>query len=233
MEDSVDFLEAIYQAIVDKFDRFLEYNTTTTQSDYGEMFHCLLDFLRLEVEYDREVWNLTPVAIAHAVLARSGRHATARIWEGHLRNETSEMAEEFVTRLDVLEQRHGMRLPSLADHVHERLVKPLALDRLLALVPAASAEAKQDESSGESFAALQKEIDGYLVETAGAGIDVPPWLRQLEKAVDRVDHPVLPPGEFADVSIDLPPIEVALSDMRRQLESWSEPLVKRKKRRGE
>jgi hypothetical protein len=233
MEDTVDFLEAIYQAIVDKFDRFLEYNTTTTQSDYGEMFHCLLDFLRLEVEYDREVWNLTPVAIAHAVLARSGRHATARIWEGHLRNETSEMAEEFVTRLDVLEQRHGMRLPSLADHVHERLVKPLALDRLLALVPAASAEAKQDESSGESFAALQKEIDGYLVETAGAGIDVPPWLRQLEKAVDRVDHPVLPPGEFADVSIDLPPIEVALSDMRRQLESWSEPLVKRKKRRGE
>ena len=234
MEDAVEFLEAIYQAIVDKFERFLEYNTTTTQSDYGEMFHCLLDFLRLEVEYDREVWNLTPVAIAHAVLARSGRHATARIWEGQLRNETSEMADEFVSRLDALEQRYGMRLPSLADHVHERLVKPLALDRLLALVPSASAESKQggasgDEPSGESFAALQKEIDGYLVETAGAGIDVPPWLRQLEKAVDRVDVPAFPPGEFADVSIDLAPIEVALSDMQRQLKSWDTPLSKRKK----
>src|SRR5690606_34105124 len=34
-EDAEWSLEFVYSVVVDKFDRFVEYNTTTTQSDYG------------------------------------------------------------------------------------------------------------------------------------------------------------------------------------------------------
>lgn len=48
IDEAVFYLELIFRATVEKYDRFLEYNTTTTQSDYGEQFFSLLDFLRLE-----------------------------------------------------------------------------------------------------------------------------------------------------------------------------------------
>ena len=41
------------QALVEHYDEYRDYNTTTTQSDYGENIHILLDFLRLKVRYDR------------------------------------------------------------------------------------------------------------------------------------------------------------------------------------
>lgn len=74
-DDAVDHLRLIYQIVVEGYDRFLEYNTTTTQSDYGEVFFALLDFLRLETTYDRDAWDLVPVSLAHEVLStgRQGR----------------------------------------------------------------------------------------------------------------------------------------------------------------
>ena len=55
--------------MVDEIERFVEYNSTTTQSDYGERFDSFLDFLRAEAAYRRDEWDLTPLRIAHEVLA--------------------------------------------------------------------------------------------------------------------------------------------------------------------
>ena len=63
-ERAMTYLEMIYETIVDKFDRYVEYNTTTTHSDYGEKFYCLLDFLRAESAYERDAWNLSPIVCA-------------------------------------------------------------------------------------------------------------------------------------------------------------------------
>ena len=45
--------EVVLQSLVEHYDEYRDYNTTTTQSDYGENIHILLDFLRLKVRYDR------------------------------------------------------------------------------------------------------------------------------------------------------------------------------------
>ena len=41
--------EVVLQALVEHYDEYRDYNTTTTQSDYGENIHILLDFLRVKV----------------------------------------------------------------------------------------------------------------------------------------------------------------------------------------
>ena len=39
-------LELVLQAVVENYEEYKDYNTTTTQSDYGENLHVLLDFLK-------------------------------------------------------------------------------------------------------------------------------------------------------------------------------------------
>ena len=54
-EKAVRFLELTLQAVVENYEEYKDYNTTTTQSDYGENLHVLLEFLRL-----RRCTNGTP-----------------------------------------------------------------------------------------------------------------------------------------------------------------------------
>jgi hypothetical protein len=223
-QDSMDNIEIVYEAVIDRFDRFLEYNTTTTQSDYGEKFYCFLDFLRVECAYDRDAWTLTPMRIAHEALVRNDQHEAALMWEQDMRSKTSEMAEGHLTELSRLEVSLGMRLPSLRDRVSERFVKPLVVNRILALVPPALADASEGRLDSPSFAALRVEVAAYLDDTFGSGIDVPQWLQVLEHEITRVERSSTPAGpRREDHMLDLAPMTTRFSELIRQLELLAEP----------
>ena len=226
-DDAIDFLELIYEAIVDKFDRFLEYNTTTTQSDYGEKFFCLLDFLRVESAYERDAWNLTPERITHEMLTRAGRVDAAMLWEQQLQQETRETADQHIELLQDMERVYGVRLPSIRDHLEERFVKPLAVNRMLALVPQAVKEGQREGEEPKAFPILQGEIRSYLNSTFGSGIDIPGWLYSLEKELGQIDAL----GEFGrtypeEITIEIPATHIDLRQMRRQIKLLGEPLTK-------
>jgi hypothetical protein len=180
-EKAMTYLELIYETIVDKFDRYVEYNTTTTHSDYGEKFYCLLDFLRAESAYERDAWNLSPISLCHELFSECGREAAARAWEQDFRARSGSVANKHLIRLRSLEKKYGMRLPSISDRLSERFVKPLAVHRMRALLPQALRDARLGRDSSPAFDALRAEIDEYLHTTNGSGIDVPAWLRTLER----------------------------------------------------
>ena len=220
-QEVADLLELIYESVVDKFDRFLEYNTTTTQSDYGELFYCLMDFLRVEAGYERDSWNLAPLRIAHETLTRLGRTNAARIWETELKLQTVDIADRHIRMMEQLEQKYGVQLPSIRDRINERLVKPLAVNRMVSLVPAAVDDARSGRDQPVSFELLRSEIQDYLSGIFGSGIDVPGWLRSLEDEVNRVDS--LPLDAILDEGGEsLPPTTLDLRQMRRQLKKLGE-----------
>lgn len=221
--DAVDFLEMIYGALVDKFDRFLEYNTTTTQSDYGELFYTFLDFLRTESAYDRNEWNLLPARVAHHVLAERGPQPAAELWEQLFANRTRRTAEQHLSELDDLEAMYGMRLPSIRDHLSEQFVKPLAVNRMVALVPKAAEDARLGRVPPENFERLRAEIDSYLESSFGSGIEVPEWIRQLEDALDQVDPTMRSSRYDAEPELDFPPVRLSLRTVQQVLKSWHEP----------
>jgi hypothetical protein len=70
------FLEIVLQAVAENYDEYRDYNTTTTQSDYGNNLFLLLDFLRLKSAYDRDNWRLRPLLLTHEI--RPIRTAFAR-----------------------------------------------------------------------------------------------------------------------------------------------------------
>ena len=93
MRDAIKHLSLVIEAIVENYAEYRDYNSTTTQSDRGDLLYTLLDFLRLRVHYDRVAWHLKPVLAAHAVLVRRGRSAAAEIWRRALAERTGELAD--------------------------------------------------------------------------------------------------------------------------------------------
>ena len=228
-EDVSQSLELIYSIIVDKYDRFLEYNTTTTQSDYGEKLWTLLEFLQLEAQYDRDEWNQTPLVIAHESMVRGGRLEAAAIWQDEFSRRIVEQATQYPRALAELERRHGMRMPSIADHLGERFVKPLAVNRMLAHVQkavrsrSAQSEAELDERQA-NFDRLTDEIDAYLEDTVGSGVDVPDWLQDLHDESELADSRVLHMGSDEEAGVRAARRTLSRSELQAQLAVWTDEL---------
>lgn len=212
-------LETIYTIVVDKFDRFLEYNTTTTQSDYGNMFYCLLDFLRLEARYDRDSWSMSPITLVHEVLTRLRRTEAARLWEGTYEAQTTDLAARHLQDLAALQRAYGMRMPTIADHLNQKFIKPLAVNRILALVPLAVDDSRRGVPSAY-FAEFRREVEEYLKDSWGSGVDIPQWLRQLEKEVYDVVDPDDGGRPAADAELAMSVLPLSQDEFQRQLKTW-------------
>ncbi len=217
-EDAARCLELILEATLENYAEYLDYNSTTTQSDRGEMLYTLLDFLRLKASYDRVAWNLQPVVLAHEVLIRCGRTEAAEHWQQAVARESGAVADEHLRRLEVLTTQYGIRLRSVADQLGERLVRPLAVDRLCALVRPAMEELRRGKRSA-SFARLVRELARFTEEPEGVGLDVPVWLDALENEVRRVRSGAPEGDEPAPVFPAIPQVRLSVHEIKRQLEA--------------
>jgi hypothetical protein len=233
-EDAVRRLELVMQAVVENYEEYKDYNTTTTQSDYGENLHVLLDFLRVKVAYERNAWQFRPLVMAHEVLARHGRPSTAVRWERSLTQFTRDLARQHLERLGQLERQHGVHLSTISDRLNERFVKPLALDRLCALIEPCVRQARSDPADGAgneeerpAFVRLQQELEAYTASPSGVGLDVPAWLRRLEAEVHRVQAAQSAVASLAENFFRVPRRAVGHDELRRQLGDWERPSLPR------
>jgi len=189
-DDAVELAEFVYEAVVDNFDRFIEYNTTTTQSDYGSQLYCLLDFLRLETLYERFDWNTVPWQVAHEAVVRFGASEIADLIESEVRDETAEVADSFVDELRALERDYGVRLPTLHDRISERIIGSLTQNRLAALATRSipGPDGPTEEEAHQTFEVLREQIEEYMSGRLGSGIEPSVWLQRLASEVDRVQE---------------------------------------------
>ena len=180
-KEAVEILTLAIESVVENYRAYRDYNTTTTQSDRGELIYALIDFLRLRAEYDRVAWNLKPVVWAHEILVRYRRALASEMWCQAFAERTAEAADDQQAQLETLSQKHGMRLATIADRISERFVRPLLIDRVKALVEPALTATGGDRT--EALATLELEIASLSSEPTGAGLDLPDWLAALEDEV--------------------------------------------------
>jgi hypothetical protein len=222
--DAVRWITVAMQALIENYEEYKDYNTTTPQSDYGENLHLLLDFLRVKAAYDRQAWRLKPLFLAHEVLVRRDQPALALAWQNAFAELTEELGRQFVERLTQLEEKHGMRLRTVADRVDEQFTRPLALDRICALVEPAMKEAGRG-GSNEPFTALTTAIEPLASNPSGVGLDVPHWLRRLSNEVDRVRSRASHAGALPEDALRVPLKIVSVEDLRLHLKNWDTPLL--------
>jgi hypothetical protein len=217
-------LSLVIEAIVENYAEYRDYNSTTTQSDRGDLLYTLLDFLRLRVHYERVAWHLKPVLIAHSVLVRRGRSAAAETWRRALAERTGELADTLQSRCAELRKKYAMRLPTVTDRVAERFIRPLAIDRMRALVKPAMDEVRQNRADGgpsqSAFELLDQEARELTQEPTGVGLDAPAWLLSLEQEVD-VQLRDVRFSERSDASrLPLPQANLTVDEVIRQLTLW-------------
>lgn len=179
-------LGVVLEAIIDHYSEYRDYNSTTTQSDRGEMLYMLLDFLRLRVRYDRVSWNLKPIYWTHEVLVRAGCHQTAQQWRRALAERIGRESETYIEHLTTLQKKYAMRMPTVADRLHERFTRPMTVDRMRALVGPSVRQYRETGETSDVFELLIEECKLMMEQPTGVGLDVPQWLGALEAEVDRV-----------------------------------------------
>jgi hypothetical protein len=217
-DEAERWLGVAIEAVVENYSEYVDYNSTTTQSDRGDMLHTLLDFLRLQVNYDRVAWNLRPVVLAHEVMVRCGRDSAAKAWRQAVAQRTADIAEDFQERLLRLNKKYGMRLPSVAERLDERFVRSLAVDQLRALVKPAI-DGLRSTGNSKAFAQLEREITRFTKEVAGAGFNLPGWLEALEQEVERAETGADDDDQSLDPLLQLPQVRLSREEARREIQS--------------
>lgn len=183
-DEAERWLTLILEAIIENYAEYRDYNSTTTQSDRGEMLYTLLDFLRLRVRYDRVAWHLRPVVWSHEVLVRAGCESVARRWRRKVRQRIGDEPEKYLERLARLQLKYAMQMPSVKDRIHERFMMPMRIDRLRAFVETAVLHPGTLDAE-RAFDGLRLETRLLTSEPTGAGLEVPRWLASLEDEVER------------------------------------------------
>jgi hypothetical protein len=230
-EEAIRWLTVILEAVVENYAEYVDYNSTTTQSDRGEMLFTLLDYLRLRASYDRMAWNLQPVVLTHEVLVRAGRDEAAEAWRQAVGQRTAPIADEHLKRFTRLNRKYGMWLPSIASRLDERFVRPLLVDRLRALVHPAIEEARARLAAPESaantatpqaFARLEEGLAPFTAQITGAGFDLPPWLDALEQEIDMAQSVASEDDELPGPLLAIQQVCISKDDARRQVKAMSE-----------
>lgn len=220
LDEAAEYLGLVLESIVENYGEYRDYNSTTTQSDRGELLYMLLDFLRLRSRYDRVCWNLKPVVLAHEILVRRGEDDAARIWRKALTERIKDEANQYLVKLAELQKKYAMRMPTVADRLAERFIRPLTIDRIRALVAPAIDEAREGGESPK-FEMLQHDTEYLTREPTGVGLDVPAWLVALEEEVEDVLASDDQHCRENDLAAVIPPLLLTFEEAQHQLDTWA------------
>ncbi len=216
-----DHLSLILEAIVENYGEYRDYNSTTTQSDRGEMLYMLLDFLRLRTQYDRVCWHLKPVIWAHEILVNYKQDKAAGLWRCALTERIADEADQYLTRLQRLQHDYAIRMSTVADRLAERFVRPMAIDRMRALVKPSMEEATRSGPK-PTFELLEQETELLARESTGIGFDVPVWLLALEEEVDRAREPTHHRNFAQEIASAIETVRLSRQEVRDELNACKE-----------
>jgi hypothetical protein len=183
-ETAVKYLTLVLESVRENFNEYVDYNTTTTQSDRGDSLDSFLDFLRLRSRYDRICWHLKPVVWAHRILVCRQANGVARMWRRSLNERVGKEADKYLEMLHELRSKYSIQMNSVGRRLEGRFAHQLQIDRLRALVEPAMARPRTKDSQ-KAFDLLQHETQAFLRSTNGVGVDLPEWLAELESEVQQ------------------------------------------------
>lgn len=213
--DAERYLRIVMQTIIENYESYKDYNATAPQSDYGENLFILLDFLRIKASYDRQAWQFRPLVHVHEILARE-RPTAALAWQERFTQATAKMAEQYLAHLTALQKEHGIAMNTVSDRLQERFVKPLALDRLCALIEP-TMNAAYTEQATDVYARFEAELKPYSDNPTGVGLDMPQWLQRLEGTLKQIDASKTELAGLAENLLQIPKVTPTINELRQQL----------------
>jgi hypothetical protein len=142
------------------------------------------------------------------------------VWRKALTERINDEADQYLAKLADLQKKYAMRMPTVADRLAERFVRPLAIDRIRALVGPAIDEARRG-GEAPKFEMLQHDTEFLTREPTGVGLDVPAWLVALEEEVEQALRPEHQRRQDDELAQIIPLVMLSQAEARRQLDHWA------------
>ena len=227
-EDAEGMLEEILECVAENYSEYIDYNSTTTQSDRGEKLFIFLDFLRVLSKYERISWNLKPVYWTHDSLIRSCKPA-AELWKENIKEQSAVQAGNILALYETLNKRYGIWLQSIYERLHERFVRPLEVAQMCGLVFDAISEVRANGEDNPVFKQLEEMVESFAAEPGGVGFELPDWLTELQDEVmlSRVDSKeeqrLREPKDEAFEPVPFPIEPMTLEDVEAQIPTVNPP----------
>ncbi|NMC21392.1 MAG: hypothetical protein GYA33_13350 [Thermogutta sp.] len=180
-------LQFIAEIILENYAEYADYNSLTTQSDYGENLHCLLDFLALKERFTRMEWNLTPYLVFYDQLLQKGLWSLADRWEKGVVEETAATVSELQEAYSQLSRHHGIRLLVLEETLRDGF-RGILLRRRMAALAHKAVHLQDAGRRHESLDKLWHAIEEYGVRHTVMGASAPSWLLELEDHLNRASQ---------------------------------------------
>ena len=213
-------LGLILEAIVENYGDYRDYNSTTTQSDQGNLLYTLLDLLRLRIKYDRICWNLKPIVLAHELLVRRQKPQAAELWFKALASRINDEANYYLNELATLQNKYAIRVTAIYDRLNERFVMPMKIAHLRALVEPVYEELQQS-AQHTMLKRLDQETADLSREPPGSGLDLPDWILDLHNEVHRVRRPEHLRQSSLRHQHAVPSLPLTLEEIDALLGEWS------------
>ncbi|MBQ9371445.1 MAG: hypothetical protein IJU03_04580 [Thermoguttaceae bacterium] len=182
-------LELILECVAEQYSEYVDYNSSTIQSDHGAKLYMFLDFLRLLAKYERVSWNFKPLYWVHDALIRAGRIRAAELWSREIQTQSSTRAEKNLEDFNRLQNRYGMWLKSVYERLSERFVRPLEIAQICGMVFDVISEVRAKGEDNDVFKKFDQMVERLAKLHNGAGWELPDWLNELQDEVvlARVD----------------------------------------------
>ena len=216
MRQAGGYLTLILEAICENYNEYRDYNTTTTQSDRGELLYMFFDFIRLRNRFDRVCWYLKPIVWGHEILVRDGQNSVARMWRRSLREQIGSEADKYLELLEQLRDKYSMQMASVGRRLEGRFVHEMQIDRLRSLVKPAMGK-PGSKTSNRAFEKLQQETQKFIQATPGVGVDLPAWLAALEHEVQQFHLPLRLRTTSKEQTL-IRPLDIPVAQLQEQLE---------------
>lgn len=197
------YLDAIVETLLERYGQFIDYNTTTTQSDNGSNLYMLFDFLRLLGEYDRMAWDMRPFINAHKTMVYEKNYEVADSWCESIKERSGFHAQRFIRRYRKLCLKYGLTIKTVGDRLDERLVKPMTINKLCALLEPSILEARAGGPT-PSFHKLRELVKEFTREPSGTGYEPPTWLEEIENEINRYRNRSEDDDEMLDLKDFIP-----------------------------
>jgi len=218
-QQAARYLEIILETVLEHYSQYIDYNSTTTQSDRGEMLYSLLDFIRLWAAHQRIEWNLRPVCTIHEVLVRRGLLQAAARWQQIILQRTDPFAQEHLRRFEELCEIYGMRLATIGDHLAEQFRGPFVINGLKAMLRLAW-EAVQAEKHVAEFDLLKSQLQKLANRPSGVGWEPPDWLQALYEELLHLQLPHHQALEAFELPFPIPQVPISYESLQSQLRRW-------------
>jgi len=113
-------------------------------------------------------------------------------------------------------------LPSIADRVEERFIRPLEIDRLTALMQTVFEDAV-GSSTSPAFEQLETQISRFTENPQGAGFEAPVWLEALEEELESCPQPGDQIDRVTPFEPHFRPTQLPWDAIREMLDEWQSP----------